>query len=188
MEEIWKDIDGYIGRYQISNLGRVKSILRFSKGIKVKILKYKIDKYGYLRVTLSKDNQQKIFFVHRLVAKAFIPNPENKPQVNHIDGNKQNNKVNNLEWVTNQENVIHAHITGLIQADKIVKNLHQYSATGSENPKSKAVDQFSLDGKFIKRWDSINQIERELGYFTQNICCCCQGKYKTAFKYIWKYA
>ena len=102
-EEVWKDILGYEGLYQISSLGRVKSFHRN----KPLILSLKKTSLGYLDVTLSKNGVKKSFRVNRLVAIAFIPNLENKPQVNHIDENKLNNKVSNLEWVTSKENINH---------------------------------------------------------------------------------
>lgn len=105
--EVWKPINDYDG-YQVSNYGRGKS---FKKG-KVKILKPALC-MGYLRVTLWKDNKPKPFRIHRLVAELFIPNPEGKPEVNHIDGNKFNNYVGNLEWATSSENQRHAVATGL---------------------------------------------------------------------------
>lgn len=107
--EEWRDIEGYEGLYQVSNLGRVKSLKpRYKNKI---ILKQEINHFGYLQICLS--NPRKTHKVHRLVAQAFIPNPENKPQVNHIDGNKLNNKVENLEWNTAHENNLHACRTGL---------------------------------------------------------------------------
>lgn len=109
--EIWKDIEGYKGLYQVSNLGRVKSLNRTVKRrnhydltLKGKIKPLHLDKKGYQRVQLSKDCKLKTFKVHRMVAIAFIENKYNKPQVNHIDGIKHNNNVDNLEWVTNSEN------------------------------------------------------------------------------------
>lgn len=107
--EKWRDIVNYEGFYQVSNFARIKS---FYKG-KVKILKLALSSKGHLRAHLYKDGKTKLLFVHVLVAKAFIPNPENKPCVNHKDGNKQNNSIDNLEWVTQSENVKHAYETGL---------------------------------------------------------------------------
>ena len=114
-KEIWEDIEGYEGLYQVSNLGRVKSLDRYVKARshskefkKGKILKPRISQKGYLTVLLCKDNIGKEYRIHRLVALAFIPNPENKLEVNHIDGKKQNNCVDNLEWNTRSENIKHA--------------------------------------------------------------------------------
>lgn len=105
--EIWKDVVGYEGLYQVSNLGNVKSLNYRSKGIS-KILKYSL-LYGYPSLSLTKDGIYKTYRIHRLVAIAFIDNPNNKPQVNHKNGNRADNSLNNLEWVTNKENVIHAY-------------------------------------------------------------------------------
>lgn len=114
MEEVWKDVIGFEGYYQVSNLGRVKRI-KSEKGAQTeKTLKeYSYPSTGYFQVNLSKDSKVTHCYIHRLVAEAFILNPENKPQVNHIDGNKHNNNIDNLEWVTNQENSVHAYDMGL---------------------------------------------------------------------------
>lgn len=101
MVEIWKDIDGYEGLYKVSNLGRVKSFYKSSNG---KILKLNKDNYGYIQTTLYKDNLVKTFKVHRLVAIAFIPNLENKPEVDHINTIRDDNRVENLRWTTSKEN------------------------------------------------------------------------------------
>lgn len=106
MKEIWKDVVGYEDLYQVSNLGRVKRIGK-GRGTKCSILKHKTNTV-YDRVTLYQNNQPADKCIHRLVAETFIPNPENKPQVNHIDGNKRNNRLDNLEWVTSRENVRHS--------------------------------------------------------------------------------
>lgn len=122
-KEIWKDIEGFEGYYQVSNCGDIKSLDRyticnrsgtqFARHVPERILRQTSDCDGYFRINLIKDNHERGFAVHRLVAQAFIPNPENKPTVNHIDGNKQNNCVDNLEWATYQEQNDHAVRLGL---------------------------------------------------------------------------
>ena len=166
MEELWSDIDGYEGLYQVSNLGRVKS-LNYNKTGKERMLKPGTDGFGYLFVILYKNRNQRLFKVHRLVANAFIPNPDVKPEVNHKDEDKTNNCLTNLEWMTSKEN-------------------NNY---GTRNERiSKSVIQYSLYGEFIKEWPSIIQIERDLGFSPGNISQCCNGKRKSAYGYIWKFA
>lgn len=116
--EIWKDIKGYEGYYQISNLGGIKSFPRNGTISTVYMLKPTLTKNGYYKVTLSKPNNTTYLLVHRIVAETFIPNPENKPEVNHIDGDKLNNCVDNLEWCTSKENITHSIKTGLKPNDK----------------------------------------------------------------------
>ena len=121
-EEIWRDVVGYEGLYKVSDMGRVKNVPRTFKmkdgrnnTIKKEVLmKFKVDKDGYFKLGLRKEGKQRHFFVHRLVAQAFVNNPNFKPQVNHIDGIKNNNSVSNLEWVTHQENRTHAAENGLV--------------------------------------------------------------------------
>ena len=126
MVEIWKPIKDYEGLYEVSNFGNVRS-LRFDK---VKLLKLNMDRCGYFRCNLYKNATYKTYSVHRLVALAFISNAKNKSQINHIDGNKQNNRVDNLEWCTNSENITHAYKTGLKSVDG-EKN-HQHILTNDD--------------------------------------------------------
>lgn len=126
--EIWKDVVGYEGMYEVSNKGRVRSLDRKDirgRRVKGKYLKYKKTSRGYLSLQLC----GKDCLIHRLVAKAFIPNPENKPQVNHIDGDKSNNNVENLEWCTSSENNKHRYRYGL------------YNQDGVKNPQSKFTEE-----------------------------------------------
>lgn len=121
MEEIWKDIEGYEGIYQVSSIGRVKRL----KGVYCKedrFIKYYLNK-GYRFIFLWKNNKYKAAPIHRLVALAFIPNENNKPQVNHIDGVKANNCVENLEWNTHSENMRHAFDNGLNKTTKVIDAL-----------------------------------------------------------------
>lgn len=120
MIEEWRDIQGYEGLYQVSNLGRVKSLERKVKGgwnntrtVGERILKPCVNVEGYPKVSLCKEGAIRRFPIHRIVAQAFIPNPDGKPEINHIDGCKENNSVSNLEWVTRSENELHAWRTGL---------------------------------------------------------------------------
>lgn len=133
--EVWKDIKGYEGIYQISIKGRVKSLERYRErkdGVlmrdKERFLKLRSDSNGYFKVDLTKGGTRKTILVHRLVANAFIPNPENKPKVNHKDGIKSNNEVTNLEWNTVSENIKHAYETALKKSTML---------KGAENIRSK---------------------------------------------------
>lgn len=170
MEEIWKDIEGYEGLYQVSNVGRVKSV---RKNI---ILKSRIERNGYESVKLSANNISKGYYIHRLVANAFIPNPDNLPQVNHKDENKTNNCVDNLEWCTRHYN----HNYGTINIRISQKQLN-------DKNKSKVVLQYSLDGTFIKEWKSTMDVQRNLGFDNANIVNVCNGKRRIAHGYLWKY-
>lgn len=179
MKEIWKDVIGYEELYQVSNLGKVRSFPR--KGThtkKINLLKPSKNKKGYLQVSLSKNKNRKTISIHRLVAQTFIDNPNNLPQVNHIDGNKLNNCVDNLEWCTNEYNMKESIKLGLR------KNSYKY---GKNHCRSVVVNQYSLDGYFIKQWYCVKDIERELKFDNRNICACCRKKRPTAYGYIWEY-
>lgn len=183
MQEIWKDIPGYEGKYQISNFGNVMS-LHFRSSNKKKILKpIKKNNYGYLQVNLSKNGKHKITMIHRLVAKAFIPNPENKPVINHLDSNPSNNRADNLEWCTQQENIKYGYSYG-----NMVPSRPMLGRTGSKSPNSKPVLQIDIStNNVICEFSSIKEAGEILGIMPENICCCCKNKIKTAGGYIWKY-
>lgn len=177
--EVWKDIKNF-PNYQVSNYGKIKSKERITNvGIKnikqikrkEKILKpLKITK-GYLGIRLYNEKVKgKTFKIHRLVAETFIPNPNNYKQINHIDGNKENNKVSNLEWCSNKYNMEHSYKIGLRK--NVVKEINQYN----------------LNGNFIKKWCSIMEVQRKLKICNTNISNCCLGKRKSAGGYLWKFA
>ena len=169
MNEVWKDIVEYEGIYQVSNLGKVKNKNN-------KLLKLKKDKNGYLIAYLYKNSIMKCKKVHRLVAKAFIPNLENKPQVNHKDGNKQNNNVNNLEWCSNRENIIHCW----------ENNLHT-KKFGNKHDGARKILQYDLDGNFIKCWGSIVEASKYYNTTINNLWACLNKKSKTAKGFLWEY-
>jgi hypothetical protein len=136
-QEYWAPMPNYEQYYEISNLGTIRSIPRrlltksgYYKPEKERILTQRISNKGYLSVTLSKNGQSNTKAVHRLLAQAFIPNPENKATVNHLDGNKLNNSIENLEWATYSENAIHAYKTGLYKSTERKRRLILDACTG----------------------------------------------------------
>lgn len=167
--EIWRDIPGYIGIYQVSNKGKVrrKEKYKAEPGVlrPIKMLN------GYLCVDLSYKCKRKRIGIHRLVAMAFIPNPEGLPQINHKNEIKTDNRVENLEWCTQGYN-----------------NNYGTARFRSSIKQSKPVLQFTLDGKIIRRFYGMHEAQRETGICVQNIHKCCIGVYKTAGGYKWKYA
>lgn len=185
--EIWKDVVGLEGYYMVSNVGRVKSCERTficGRGGERKttehIIKTVLKKNGYVHCTVSVEGKIYYMSVHRMVAEAFIPNPENKTQVNHINTNKSDNRVDNLEWSTSKENVNHSRITtdrkfGFTK----LKNGHHYC--------SKKVMQYDMDGKFIKEWTSIQEVNRFFGVKSSCVNRCCKGMWKSSLGYKWKY-
>lgn len=147
-----KDIKGYEGLYAVTSCGKVWSYRNEC------FLNPRCEKNGYLRVGLWKGGNVKRELVHRLVADAYIPNTENLPQVDHIDGNKTHNYVNNLQWITNRDNLRKSH--------------------------NKPILQYTLDGEFVREWASASDVGKEV---KSNIGYCLRGKYKTAYGYIWKF-
>lgn len=177
MIEIWKDIEGYEGLYQVSNLGRVKS-LNYNHTGKSKNRILSKDKYGYLFIRLHKDGVSKNYYVHRLVAEAFIPNPDNLPIVNHKSEVKTENFVWNLEWCDDWYN------------NHYGTRLERVAFTQKNNiKKSKRVAQYTLGGVLVTIYPSTKEAARQTGYSQGNISGCCRGDYgkKTAYGYIWKY-
>lgn len=173
--ETWKDIKGFEGLYQVSNMGNVKSLshkVQFGRSYRITketiLLPHK-QSTGYLRVTLKKNNQPKYMLVHRLVAMAFIPNPDHLEQVNHKDENKTNNCVSNLEWCNSEYN-----------------NNFGTHTERTAKAQSKAVAAYK-DGVEIMRFKSSKEAERN-GYNHACVWLCCNGKYKQYKGYIWKYA
>ena len=183
--EIWRTViyDGEMyEKYQASNFGQILSLNYRGTG-KSKLLKTSKDKDGYFRVGFRKDGKYKNFLVHRLVAETFISNPDNLPQVNHKDENKENNfvgtpendyKDGNLEWCTHEYNSNYG-----------TRN-ERTAKANTNGKKSKKVLQFTLTGDFIREWESTRECERK-GYNHTNIVSCCNGKQKKHKGYIWKY-
>lgn len=187
MEE-WRDIEGYEGLYQISNEGRVKSLNYHRRSGEEKIMKARADRYGYMYISLCENGKHKTHKVHRLVANAFIPNPDNLPQVNHKDEDKTNNNIvlnsdgsidedkSNLEWVTAKENSNYGS-----HGKKIAEAL------------SIPIDMLTKQGEFIRQFPSAKEAEIYLcanGFpkvSRSHICNCCKGKRKTHCGFKWEY-
>lgn len=175
--EEWKDILGFEGIYQASNLGRIKSLERFKKGkngclvtVKEKILKPQINRTGYYIVALCKNSIVKKYQVHRLVWEAFNGQIPEGYEINHLDERPVNNRLENLNLVTHKEN-----------CNWGTRNER------STKKRSKVVLQFTLEDILIKEYPSAHQVERETGFANQYISACCNGKYKTAYGYKWRY-
>lgn len=169
-EEIWRDVLNFEGYYQVSNLGRVRSVDRFvnyKKGFNSKALKKgrllspKISNKGYLHLTLMKEGKNYYKSVHRLVAEAFIPNPNNLPYINHINENKIDDRVENLEWCTPKHNVEVYHESRI------------------------KIYQYDLKGNFIKTWNSITKAAKSVNGDKTGIGHCCHNELKTYMGYIW---
>jgi hypothetical protein len=175
MMEEWRDAVGYEGYYQISSHGKVRSI---SSGNEMSIFS---DNRGYQRVALRKNGFQKKIRVHRLVCISFLPNPDNKPFVNHKDGNPSNNNIENLEWVTNSENVRHAYTV-------LGKNGPNKGKFGKLNHKSKAVKMIDYAGNVIRIFDCVRDAARIGGFDNGCVSKCCNGKLKKHGGFIWEFA
>lgn len=173
--EIWRDVVGYEDTHQVSNLGRVRvkeRVINTSTGkrkYKSKLLSVQTSG-GYKFVILVVNNNRKTAYIHRLIAEAFIPNPDNLPCVNHKDEDKNNNSVDNLEWCTVAYNNTYG------------TRLERVSKT-----RSKPIIQYSLDDKFIRIWDSTKEAAEFIGCCRENINRCLVGATKTAYGFKWRY-
>ena len=174
--EEWRDVVGYEGYYQVSDQGRVKSLERKvpkwdgERTVKERILKPAVKPTGYVEVNLYTGGKQKALTVHRLVCQAFHENPDNKPEVNHINEDKTDNRACNLEWSTRIENCNHG-----------TRN----ERTGKAQ--SKPVAQYTQDGELIKVWPSTMEVGRQTGFSQGGISLAANGKLKTSHGFIWKY-
>ena len=176
--EIWKEIKDYEGLYEVSNYGRIKSL-----DSNIILTPCKPATSG-LCVTLSKNRVNTKFQVSRLVAAAFIPNPENKPCIDHIDGDRANNHADNLRWVTAKENC-----NNPITKSRLHKKIGVYMTgrLGGLHQRAKEIAMYSACGDLIKTFLSVKDAQRETGLNDSNIIKCCKGIKKTCGGYIWAY-
>lgn len=190
-KEIWKPIKGYEGKYEVSNLGNVRSLdhvvfvkqdkREYEMLRKGKLLRPLVRRHGYLGVQLyghgRNERNLTTCSIHRLVAEAFLENPHNLPEVNHKDENKTNNRLDNLEWCTHKENSNYG--TRAKRIGDCFRNGY----------KSKAIRQYTLDMEFIKEFPSLAEVKRQLGFASANISKCANGdrNYSHAYGYVWRY-
>ena len=210
-EEIWRDIKGYEGYYQVSNLGNVKT-LHANKGHTTRLMSLAPHPRGYKQVLLCKDGKHTYILVHRLVAAAFVPNPNNYNEVNHISEDKHDNRACNLEWVSHGDNCRYgtrnARISqtnkGQKRSDetrakmKESRNLRSEREESRVNKRTKKISQYDLNGNFIRDFDSLYDAISYLGFkadrenrygmgYKNNIRNCCKGLTKIAYGFIWKF-
>jgi len=178
MNEVWKDVVGYEGLYEVSNSGKVR-MLRNGNSHYMAEKRCQKNNKGYLTTMLSnKDRSRKRWLVHRLVAIAFLPNPNNYPYINHKDENKENNSVDNLEWCDNRYNVLYS------------LERHERATPNTRNGKRKhmRVIQCTMDGEVIREWENAREVFRETGMSDCSVTSCCLGKRNMAYGYKWRYA
>lgn len=179
MTEVWKPIEGYEGIYEVSSFGRVRSLGRTTNNrfYPPKVMKQQISKGGYLRMQLCRDNVRVIHLLHRLVARAFVDGYFEGAEVNHKDENKLNNRADNLEWCTGSYNTRY-------------NNLQERRYNNGGGRRKRPVNQYTLDGKYIRTFASIAEAQKETGAPQKHITAVCRGypKSKSAKGYRWKYA
>lgn len=193
--EVWKDVVGYEGLYMVSSLGRIKSVERqvWNKHnqcyntIKEKIRKQTLDSKGYPHLVLSSNGMHKTAKVHFLVCQTFIVNPDSKPNIDHINTIRTDNRVENLRWCTQKENqnnpLTRKHLSECQKGEKSPG----WGKTGKEHVCSVPIVQLTLKGEFIRCWDALADVYRELGIRQSNICHNLKGKRHTAGGYKWMY-
>lgn len=180
--EQWKDIEGYNGLYQVSNTGKVIS-LNWKRTGQIKEMCLKSHNKGYQQIELvDKNGKKKTHLVHRLVATAFIENPNGLPMINHKDENKLNNNVENLEWCDSSYNAKY-------YADRHIKGRpREFKPSEIYHKRSTPIIQTTLSGEYIRTWENDVSIKHELGVNDWSITQCCRGKRKTAYGFKWHYA
>jgi len=188
--EIWVEFKNTNGLYSISNFGRIKrnkipqtigSRKRINTGVPEKILR-RTTRKGYLYCMISVLNKRKTFRIHREVAIHFIENPQNLPMINHKNGIRHDNRLDNLEWCNNSHNQVQSFLkNGRVHHRPLL------GKTGYACFNSKTVCQFTKDGEYIREWGSASEASRQLNIFSSSISFCCIGRYKTAGGFIWKY-
>jgi hypothetical protein len=183
--ELWEPVKGYELLYEISNMGRVKilqKMVAYGRIQEEMIAKLRLDKDGYVTFTASKNNVVKTLKVHRMVAIAFIPNPDSKPEVNHRFGIKIDNRATELEWSTTKENIVHNF--------KVLNRKRpnwMRGVVGKLNKQSRPVIQMDMSGKNIKEWESMNMVYPVLGIHAGSISACCRGLCHQSGGFKWKY-
>jgi hypothetical protein len=193
MEEVWKDIEGFEGLYEISSLGRIRTIPhnvdhgKRTRVVSKRILKIGVKSNGYQHIKIYKDTKQYTYYIHRLVAMAFLSNPNGWSDVNHKNGIKSDNRVENLEWCSRSANQLHS--------SRVLKNKIGCYGKGHLSPHSIPIIQYTLNNEYIKEWASATEVQRELGIKESNIRKCLYTLYHnpltkrqyTAGGFKWRY-
>lgn len=187
--EVWKQIPCYEGLYEVSSNGRVKSLTRNINGRTYtgKMLKLVADRNGYVRVKICRKRKIERLLVHRIVAKVFLPNPENKPVVDHIDGNPQNNNVKNLRWATHKENQNNPVSLSRFRQAKAGKCIADWIRQKGNTSARKAIIMLDKDGNELATFPSLTQAQEKTQIAASSISAVCKNKRPSAGGYKWKY-